>query len=101
MECAFGQIGEGNLRMNFIVPRDRFADLEYRLLDLVYSEIDKLQSSISAEHGAGRMKREAIAKRKAGVRLDVMNTIKLTIDPDNRFNPHVMIQSKKSAEHNS
>jgi FAD/FMN-containing dehydrogenase len=90
----FGHIGDGNLHMNFVVSRDRFQDLEYRLLEKLYSDVDQLSGSISAEHGVGRMKREAIAKRKAGMRLELMHKLKSVIDPDGRFNPGVVIDPK-------
>ena len=37
------------------------------------------------------MKREAVAKRKAGVKLEMMRRLKSSIDPDGRLNPGVLI----------
>ena len=87
----FGHIGDGNLHMNFVVPHDRFTKLEHVLLERLYAEVDQLDGSISAEHGVGRMKREAVAKRKAGVKLEMMRRLKSSIDPDGRLNPGVLI----------
>lgn len=93
----FGHIGDGNLHMNFVVPRDRHHELEYHLLDRLYAEVDALNGSISAEHGVGRMKRDAIAVRKSGVEIELMRKLKSVIDPDGRLNPWVMIGRNKTA----
>jgi FAD/FMN-containing dehydrogenase len=43
--------------------------------------------SISAEHGIGRLKRGELAHYKDAVSLDVMRSIKATLDPAGILNP--------------
>jgi FAD/FMN-containing dehydrogenase len=87
----FGHIGDGNLHMNFVVPREKASDLAPRLLERLYSEVDQLQGSISAEHGIGRAKRDMIVSRKPAAALDLMRKLKAMLDPDAILNPDVVI----------
>jgi FAD/FMN-containing dehydrogenase len=43
--------------------------------------------SISAEHGIGVMKREALARVKSPVELELMRAIKTAFDPKGILNP--------------
>ena len=43
--------------------------------------------SISAEHGIGQMKREALRRHKSEVELDMMRAIKTALDPKGILNP--------------
>jgi len=87
----FGHIGDGNLHMNFVVPREKASDLAPPLLERLYSEVDQLQGSISAEHGIGRAKRDMIVSRKPAAALDLMRKLKAMLDPDAILNPDVVI----------
>ena len=43
--------------------------------------------SISAEHGIGRLKREMLQEVKSPVELDLMRSIKKSLDPRGILNP--------------
>ena len=43
--------------------------------------------SISAEHGVGVMKRDDIVRYKSAAEIDLMRTLKRTLDPNNILNP--------------
>ena len=55
----------------------------------VYDMVDRFGGSISAEHGIGILKREALAARKP-VDLAVMRAIKQALDPKGIMNPRVL-----------
>jgi len=57
----------------------------------VFDIVTALDGSISAEHGIGIMKKEALAQRAAPEKLAMMTSIKNTLDPKNIMNPRVMI----------
>ena len=58
-----------------------------RIERVVQDETDKLNGSISAEHGLGLAKRDAIARYKSADELEVMRALKRTLDPKNILNP--------------
>jgi len=88
---AFGHIGDGNIHYNPLQPvdmgRQEFLDRWHEVNDLVHAIIDRLDGSISAEHGVGRLKRDEITKFKPEVEIDVMRAIKATLEPQGILNP--------------
>ena len=49
--------------------------------------VAELNGSISAEHGLGRLRREEVKRYKSAVELDLMQKVKIALDPDNIMNP--------------
>jgi FAD/FMN-containing dehydrogenase len=86
----FGHIGDGNLHLNFIVPKGSGAALRATLLDRLFEEVDRLGGSISAEHGVGRAKRDAVATRKPD-QVELMRRIKIALDPGGVLNPDAVV----------
>ena len=54
---------------------------------MVFEVVRKYHGSISAEHGVGVMKRDILPDFKDPVALDLMRTLKRTLDPNNILNP--------------
>jgi FAD/FMN-containing dehydrogenase len=88
---AFGHVGDGNIHFNVTPPPgkgDQWLDGEgLAVTHAVHDLIASLNGSISAEHGIGKLKRDELAERKAGVEIDLMRAVKRALDPDNRMNP--------------
>jgi FAD/FMN-containing dehydrogenase len=57
-------MGDGNVHVNYVVRPDTGQDVHTKLLDRLYDQVDALGGSISAEHGVGRVKRDAVMKRR-------------------------------------
>ena len=87
----FGHIGDGNIHFNFSVPKggDNAAFLARwdEVQDAVHDIVARYHGSISAEHGLGIMKVHEIERYKSAAELDVMRTLKRTLDPNNILNP--------------
>ncbi|MES1154998.1 MAG: FAD-binding oxidoreductase [Pseudorhodoplanes sp.] len=87
----FGHLGDGNIHFNVSQPEggDKQAFLAQwdAMNALVHGIVGKYHGSISAEHGIGRLKRELLPKVKDAVALDLMRTLKRTLDPNNILNP--------------
>jgi len=88
---AYGHVGDGNLHFNVSVPlgEDGAAFLAHAgaIHDAVHAIVRRYRGSISAEHGIGRLKREALARHKGHVELDVMRAIKHALDAKGILNP--------------
>jgi FAD/FMN-containing dehydrogenase len=87
----FGHIGDGNLHYNIGMADEAgtLALMEQKkaVNEIVYSVVGKLGGSISAEHGVGQQKREAIRSRKSPVEMELMQRIKDALDPKGLMNP--------------
>jgi FAD/FMN-containing dehydrogenase len=53
----------------------------------VYDAVQRLGGSISAEHGLGQLKREAIRAHKSPIELELMRRLKAALDPHGLMNP--------------
>ena len=87
----FGHFGDGNVHYNVSQPigADKAAFLAQwtALSNAIHALVLDHGGSISAEHGIGRLKREALANTKSPVELAVMRAIKIVLDPHGILNP--------------
>jgi FAD/FMN-containing dehydrogenase len=88
---AFGHLGDGNIHCNVSQPvgADKAAFLARwdEVNDIVHAIVAAHGGSISAEHGIGRMKRALLPRVKDPVALELMRTLKRTLDPQGILNP--------------
>jgi FAD/FMN-containing dehydrogenase len=87
----FGHLGDGNIHYNISQPvgadTEAFLGRWDEMNDAVHRVVAKFGGSISAEHGIGVMKRKLLQQAKDPVALDLMRTLKRTLDPNNTLNP--------------
>jgi D-lactate dehydrogenase (cytochrome) len=87
----FGHLGDGNIHYNISQPigadTEAFLGRWYEMNDAVHRVVAKFGGSISAEHGIGVMKRKLLPQVKDPVALDLMRSLKRTLDPNNILNP--------------
>ena len=55
--------------------------------EAIFALVTELDGSISAEHGIGQMKRDALVRYKSAVEIDMMRAIKHALDPKGILNP--------------
>ena len=92
---GFGHVGDGNIHMMVLPVTDEQvepflavrAELVRRIDELTF----ELGGTLSAEHGVGREMVDRIAGQKSDVEWRLMRSIKATLDPDDLFNPGVML----------
>jgi FAD/FMN-containing dehydrogenase len=92
---AFGHVGDGNLHYNVAQPKNADAD-EFRaagraLTEAIYGLVTELGGSISAEHGIGTVKKADLLNYRSAPEIDLMNTVKQALDPQNILNPGKVI----------
>lgn len=88
---AFGHFGDGNVHYNVTQPigmaKADFLKLWRPLQDAVNGAVLEFGGSIPTEHGIGLMKREALARAKGAVELELMRANKQAFDPKAILNP--------------
>jgi FAD/FMN-containing dehydrogenase len=82
---CFGHVGDGNLHYN--VGPERLLASRDAINRIVYDAVERLGGSISAEHGLGQLKREAIRGHKPPLELELMRKLKAALDPQGLMNP--------------
>ena len=93
---AFGHLGDGNMHYNASMPvalqnKDFVGQHEPDVNRIVYEVVARLDGSISAEHGLGQLKRDTIRDYKDPLELELMRSIKQTLDPLGLMNPGKVI----------
>ena len=88
---AFGHLGDGNIHYNVSQPvgadTEKYLARWHEMNDVVHAVLAKHHGSISAEHGIGVLKRDELPHVKDPVALQIMKSIKATLDPLNILNP--------------
>jgi FAD/FMN-containing dehydrogenase len=88
---AFGHLGDGNIHFNVIAPPGAGSDwiegAGGAITNLVYDRVTAAGGSISAEHGIGQTKRDALARTAEPSRLALQRRIKAALDPAGIMNP--------------
>jgi FAD/FMN-containing dehydrogenase len=93
---AFGHMGDGNIHYNLSLLDAKknpgfIAQHEAEVNHIVYEVVRELNGSISAEHGLGQLKRDTIRDYKDPLELELMRSIKDTLDPNGLMNPGKVI----------
>ena len=87
----FGHLGDGNIHYNVNQPvgadKGEFLKRWDEVNAAVFAVVKKYGGSISAEHGVGVMKRDLLPSVKDPVALDLMRSLKHTLDPKGILNP--------------
>ena len=87
----FGHLGDGNIHYNVMQPvganKASFIERWHEVNAAVFQVVAKFGGSISAEHGIGVLKRDLLPKVKDPVAIELMRTLKRTLDPKNILNP--------------
>lgn len=76
---AFGHVGDGNVHFNVLSGEGSSA--------VVYRLVGEFDGSVSAEHGIGVLKREALAAARSPLELALLRTVKTALDPHGIMNP--------------
>jgi FAD/FMN-containing dehydrogenase len=87
----FGHIGDGNLHINILKPKDMKTEdflKQCKVVDQkMFAMIERLQGSVSAEHGVGLTKKAYLAHTRSEAEIRLMRGIKQVFDPDGIMNP--------------
>jgi FAD/FMN-containing dehydrogenase len=88
---AFGHIGDGNVHFNVMQPAGAdvaaFLGRGGEITSRVHDIAAELDGSFSAEHGIGVLKKHELERYKSPVELELMRTLKRSLDPKGIMNP--------------
>jgi glycolate oxidase len=92
--ATFGHAGDGNLHPNFIFDHGdpRAAELTEIVRNEIFQAAIALGGTVTAEHGIGLSRREALVDQVGLEVVDVMRSIKGALDPLGILNPGRVIQ---------
>lgn len=94
--CCFGHMGDGNLHFNVSqpenMPKADYLNQWTAMNEAVHAVVLRYQGSISAEHGIGVLKRDALHQVASPIELEAMRTIKRALDPQNIMNPGKLLR---------
>ncbi len=87
----FGHIGDGNLHLNILKPA-RLSKAEFfaqchHVSVKIFACVQAFHGSISAEHGVGLLKKEALHYSRSATEIALMRQIKQVFDPHHILNP--------------
>ena len=92
---AFGHVGDGNLHYNVSQPvganPEEFRSNGAAITDAIYELVTEYGGSISAEHGIGLAKKDALRRYRPETEIRLMETLKKALDPANILNPGKVI----------
>jgi FAD/FMN-containing dehydrogenase len=92
---AFGHVGDGNLHYDVLQPPGvdgtSFLRDGLELTTALYDQAVALGGSFSAEHGVGLFKKSHLERYRGGVEIELMRSLKSTLDPRNTLNPGKVI----------
>ncbi len=83
----FGHVGDCNLHVVVHVPGMGDAQPHHAVESLVYSWVEKVQGSVSAEHGVGLIKKPFLSCSRQPAEIALMKVIKQALDPHHLLNP--------------
>lgn len=87
----FGHIGDGNLHVNILKPKDmpmdEFVKSCQKVDQHLFKTIQNFGGSISAEHGVGLSKKPFLHFTRDAAEIEIMKQIKKVFDPDLILNP--------------
>jgi FAD/FMN-containing dehydrogenase len=89
---GYGHVGDGNVHLNVALEGPKSVnphetDIGKRISEYVFSRVNQLGGSISAEHGIGRDKKDKLALSKPPEVIRLMKSIKKVFDPVGILNP--------------
>ena len=92
---VFGHLGDGNLHYNLVglslESSSLLPDRRNEINRLVHDQVYLYKGSFSAEHGIGQAKVTELVERKSVTEMNLMHSIKRSLDPHCIMNPNKVV----------
>ena len=87
---GYGHLGDNNLHLN-VVTSDYYPEVTKRLEPYIFEWTRHHNGSVSAEHGLGFKKRNAIKYSQSPAAVSLMKRLKTLYDPNGILNPYKVL----------
>ncbi|KAK3914002.1 D-2-hydroxyglutarate dehydrogenase, mitochondrial [Frankliniella fusca] len=88
--CGYGHIGDGNIHLN-VTSKAYNKEVLQSIEPFIYEWTAKVGGSVSAEHGIGFKKRDAVHFSKSSRAIALMHQMKNMMDPNGILNPYKVL----------
>ena len=88
---TFGHMGDGNLHFAISAGEDHSSHPAVE--ECVYEPLRAIGGSVSAEHGVGLEKKPYLEISRSGIELELMRSLKKSMDPKGILNPGKVFDS--------
>ena len=87
--ACFGHAGDGNIHVNFMIPRDNAEQVarSKKAERVLFERVIALEGSISGEHGIGFAKKPYLGLELDAAQIELLKRIKAAFDPHGILNP--------------
>ena len=83
---VFGHLADGNLHVVSGVGSDDDGSIR-KMESCIYDPLKSIGGAVSAEHGIGLEKKDYLGISRTEIEIDIMRTLKKSLDPNNILNP--------------
>ena len=83
---VFGHLADGNLHVVSGVGSDDDESIR-KMESCIYDPLKSIGGAVSAEHGIGLEKKDYLGISRTEIEIDIMRTLKKSLDPNNILNP--------------
>ena len=83
---VFGHLADGNLHVVTWVGSDDDESIR-KMESCIYDPLKSIGGAVSAEHGIGLEKKDYLGISRTEIEIDIMRTLKKSLDPNNILNP--------------
>jgi len=88
--AAFGHLGDNNIHIS-VLSEDRSIETARTVEKHIYESLRPYRGAISAEHGIGLEKMAYLSISRTDAEIELMRTLKRSLDPNNILNPGKVI----------
>jgi FAD/FMN-containing dehydrogenase len=93
--CWYGHIGDGNLHLNILRPKDMSVEEFFKhghgMSPKIFEIVASRRGSISAEHGVGLLKRDFLGYSRSEDEIALMRGLKALFDPHQILTPDKLL----------
>ena len=94
---VFGHLGDGNLHV-VVGVADGSPEARSAVEEIVYGRLEPIGGSVSAEHGIGFEKRAHLGRSRTPAEIELMKTLKRTLDPKGILSPGRVFEAEGAPE---